>query len=1089
MSSPYDPARSTLNVQQDALQALIAKSDRLSGAELATQALEDLRQRWARGERLRVEAYLEQLPALRTTTDGLLDLIYGEVIAREELGETPDVTEYVRRFPEHESALRRQFNLHGAVKSQLRKQLSEKETNPTRSETRDPTPRSQRSAAGELHGQFGRYRIERLLGKGGMGAVYLAHDTQLERPVALKVMRFAPDESAQAHERFLREARAAATLEHPNICPVFDVGTHDAIPYLTMAFIEGQPLADFTKEGKRLPPRQVSMLVRQLALALAEAHQRGIVHRDLKPSNVMLNRRQEPILMDFGLARQARPGDERLTQSGQVLGTPAYMSPEQMSGDLEAIGPGCDIYSLGVMLYEMLTGKTPFEGNAAQVLAKLLNEEPPRPSVYRPDLDPRLEAICCTAMAKKIADRYPDMNEFAHALERFLHQTEPTATAPARQTFQAPAKLPAARSAERSPLSKLSSIDEPQPARRRSLEWVWVAAAVLLGGAVLAAFMLLGRGTSDTTKTAPLAVLQTKPAPTATAKAPIETKPVVVTSDQAQLARQARAILEKSCYRCHGKDDAAEGGFKDVLDVARMSARKKLIPGKAAESRIYKKISSGEMPPEGEQPQPTRDEVALLARWLDAGAPAFEEAAIVKERPFRSTKDVLTAVRDHLAKTPSQDRPFQRYFTLTHLHNNKALKDADLRLARAGLSKVINSLHWQNAIVIPEPIDADQIVFAIDIRKLDWDRHDLWNEVLKLYPYGLKHDRDPDPAVQELAREVYERSGTDIPYVRGDWFLAWATRPPLYHALLRLPHSAAELEKQLKVNIPENFMQDRLVRAGFASSGVSGQNRLVERHDSPYGAYWKSYDFKSNEKEGNLFRYPLGPDFVNNPYERQAFKHDGGEVIFNLPNGLQAYLLVDGNDRRIDEGPIEVVSDSLKTSGTAKIVNGLSCLACHGHGMKSDFKDTVRDGTALQGQPLEKVRRLYPTPEAMNKLLQKDAERFLKALEEATGPFLKVGADKDKDLKDFPEPVGVLARQYILKELTVVDAALELGLEDATLLYAAIKTNDRLRQLGLRPLITGATIKRETWESLERFISPYQEVANTLELGTPKRVK
>jgi serine/threonine-protein kinase len=300
---------------------------------------------------------------------------------------------------------------------------------------------------------------------------------------------------------------------------------------------------------------------------------------------------------------------------------------------------------------------------------------------------------------------------------------------------------------------------------------------------------------------------------------------------------------------------------------------------------------------------------------------------------------------------------------------------------------------------------------------------------------------------------------------------------------------AADLEKKLSINVEDNFLRDKLARAGFATSGVSGQNRLVERHESPYGAYWKSYDFKSNDGAGNLFRFPLGPVFRRNPYPQQAFQHDGGEMIFHLPNGLQGYLLTNAKDERIDEGPIEVVSDALRTSGTAKILNGLSCMACHNHGMKKEFRDTVRDGTGVLGEAREKVKRLYPRQADMDKLLNEDEERFMQALDRATARFLKVGPNKDKDLRDFAEPIGVIARQYILRELGLDEAAYELGLPDAKGLQLALTANERMRELGLLPLAKGGTIKREVWESLERFISPFQEAASALELGTPKRVR
>jgi serine/threonine protein kinase/WD40 repeat protein len=272
----------------------------------------------------------------------------------------------------------------------------------------------------DLPAPFGRYRLLKLLGQGGMGSVYLAHDTQLDRPVALKIPLLSPEEGSKHLERFYREARAAAALHHPNICPVHDVGEIDGIPYLTMAYIEGKPLTTFAAGPQSLTPRQAALLVRKLALALAEAHKRGVVHRDLKPANVMIDRRSEPIVMDFGLARRRRPGDTRLTQKGEVMGTPAYMPPEQVSGDLEAMGPACDVYSLGVILYELLAGRLPFEGDVMALLSQVLLDEPPPPSKFRPDLDPDLEAICLKAMAKKVPNRFASMTDLAAALTEYL---------------------------------------------------------------------------------------------------------------------------------------------------------------------------------------------------------------------------------------------------------------------------------------------------------------------------------------------------------------------------------------------------------------------------------------------------------------------------------------------------------------------------------------------------------------------------------------------------------------------------------------------------------------------------------------------
>ncbi len=278
----------------------------------------------------------------------------------------------------------------------------------------------------DLPATFGRYRVLKRLGQGGMGAVYLATDTQLDRPVALKIPHFDANDGSQVLERFQREARAAATILHPNVCPLHEVGEIDGVPYLTMGYIEGKPLSAFVA-AKPLQPRQCALLVRKLALALAEAHKRGVIHRDLKPANIMIDRRSEPIIMDFGLARRARAGDPRLTQLGTTMGTPAYMPPEQVNGDIDAMGPASDIYSLGVILYELLTGRLPFSGDAMALLSQVLLDEPPPPSQFRPNLDPELEAICLKAMAKKIPDRYASMTDLAVALQGYLRTKNPAA--------------------------------------------------------------------------------------------------------------------------------------------------------------------------------------------------------------------------------------------------------------------------------------------------------------------------------------------------------------------------------------------------------------------------------------------------------------------------------------------------------------------------------------------------------------------------------------------------------------------------------------------------------------------------------------
>ena len=299
---------------------------------------------------------------------------------------------------------------------------------------------AQQALQGELTGDFGRYEVIRLLGHGNMGSVYLAVDRELDRKVALKVPRFTGRCDEETLARFYREARAAARLRHRNLCTVHDVGQIDGIHYLTMTYIEGQPLSKYMAAGRPIDPVQAVRLVRILALAMVEAHAEGIVHRDLKPDNIIVDRRGQPVITDFGLAKwTCQAQDPQLTRAGMIVGTPAYMSPEQVIGDPDTIGTASDVYSLGVILYELLTGRLPLEGSAATLVGKILSEEPSPPSTHVPTLDFRLEEVCLKSMAKQPQDRVAGMDGLSQALGAWLKlakQPPPGTTAdkPRRRT-------------------------------------------------------------------------------------------------------------------------------------------------------------------------------------------------------------------------------------------------------------------------------------------------------------------------------------------------------------------------------------------------------------------------------------------------------------------------------------------------------------------------------------------------------------------------------------------------------------------------------------------------------------------------------
>jgi serine/threonine protein kinase len=263
---------------------------------------------------------------------------------------------------------------------------------------------------------FGRYQITRMLGRGAMGAVYLAYDSQLERYVALKTPFLG--NSGIVIKRFYREARATAKLRSPYICPIYDVGQISGIHYISMAFIDGQSLKQLIDGGQLKEAKDIAEIIRKVARGLQKAHEHKIIHRDLKPENIIVDADREPIVMDFGLARQV-DDDIQITVPGRILGTPAFMSPEQVEGDPTKIGPATDIYSLGVALYQMLTGRIPFQGALTAVLRQIVSDAPKRPSAISAAVakDSPLERICLKMMAKSPADRFVSMAEVAESLE------------------------------------------------------------------------------------------------------------------------------------------------------------------------------------------------------------------------------------------------------------------------------------------------------------------------------------------------------------------------------------------------------------------------------------------------------------------------------------------------------------------------------------------------------------------------------------------------------------------------------------------------------------------------------------------------
>jgi serine/threonine-protein kinase len=284
----------------------------------------------------------------------------------------------------------------------------------------DPTlaPLSEGEFTSLVGHTFGDFELTQELGRGGMGVVYKAWQKSLDRPVALKVLLSEHARNPALFHRFLAEARAAASLTHPNIVTVYSVGECIAGPYFVMELIDGPSLELLL--ARTLPVAWTVALLVTVAEAVQHAHEKGVIHRDLKPGNIMLHQSKRPVVLDFGIAKLMGKGTS-VTQPGALIGTPAYMPPEQAGDEPAKIGPHSDVYALGAILYTLLTGKVPYdEGTALRTILRVISPEPPPPvRSLRPEVPPRLEQICMKCLEKEPANRYPTARALADDLRRF----------------------------------------------------------------------------------------------------------------------------------------------------------------------------------------------------------------------------------------------------------------------------------------------------------------------------------------------------------------------------------------------------------------------------------------------------------------------------------------------------------------------------------------------------------------------------------------------------------------------------------------------------------------------------------------------
>ena len=525
------------------------------------------------------------------------------------------------------------------------------------------------------------------------------------------------------------------------------------------------------------------------------------------------------------------------------------------------------------------------------------------------------------------------------------------------------------------------------------------------------------------------------------------------------VARAAYDVLEKHCARCHqdGKLTARERpskNFGNVLNLQEIADNPNyILPGNPFGSKLFKQIVDKEMPYdveyEGETKYPgvTEPELKALETWIAQVGSACEPAKFV------SNEDVLNVIVGDLSRLPNSRKKGTRYLTLTHLKNACA-KDTAMKVYRQGAIKLVNSLSRSSDVVRLETIDPEETILRINLDDLGWEAKD-WDTILAVYPYNLQPDSD-------LKSVLTGTSGTQMPYVRADWFAFAASQPPLYDKLIKLPNTYPELLKQEGVDVENNIKRFIAQRSGFQKSGVSQNNRMIERHPSRTGYFWTSYDFGGNRGKQSFFEHPLGPGGAHGfKFVEDGFEHDGGESIWSLPNGFQAYYLNTADGKKLDKGPTQIVRDLSRKD--LAVTNGLSCMGCHDQGMrkaKDEVRQVVLSGKSFNKQTRESVEALYIPTEKMDQILEADGKRFQDAMYRAgLEPSLKLNG---------VEMISALAKRYE-DDVDLTLAAAEFGFGKKNFKEASDDADRKFRPL-IRRLEQGS-IPRDQFETNYRELA------------------
>lgn len=457
------------------------------------------------------------------------------------------------------------------------------------------------------------------------------------------------------------------------------------------------------------------------------------------------------------------------------------------------------------------------------------------------------------------------------------------------------------------------------------------------------------------------------------------------------LGKKVYSIFQEKCYACHG-GTYTKGNFR-ALDFSSYRSDVDRIDGKQPEnSQVYDLIKDDQMPKSeyreiSDIEKLTEEEKDTVLQWIAAGAPDPEGLKVepqVTESP-RAPVDIWCAIVEDLTNITNHDALlYTRYFSIDHLYA-AGLSEQKLETVRQGLCKMINSASRGGTPLPLSPIDSKRLIFRIDLRDYGWTIAD-WQTILNRYPYDQRPPQQYSAIISGLTK-IYN------PVVRGDWFSKEASQAPLYDDLLKLPKTVLELERQLGLSTRNNIREGRALRAGFpghdfpGGSGVSFNNRVIERHDSRFGYYWVSYDFAAEGRRQNIFLSPLGPSSLASSLpsvqSELVFDPAGGEFIFSLPNGFQGYMLANGKGEKLSTAPDTIVRD-FEHPFRSTVVNPRSCISCHTNGMKRK-SDRVLERFRVElpyGSPTltnRFMQSLYGNPAELKARMEGDEKRYLLA--------------------------------------------------------------------------------------------------------------